>query len=333
MEKINKVLLGKNITLNLITENDSNEYYIAGFENMDEEVNYFTGSYGDYSKEKILTYVKSIIDDDTRYDYLIRDLNNKIIGEVVINEIDYKTSSASYRIAIFDKSNFNKGYGSIASKLVLDFCFDILDLHRIELEVYSFNKRGIKVYERLGFEIEGIRRDAYFIDNHYHDIIQMAIINKKHGIKSEEKLSFEYKAKNDFTSAITFLYFDDYENAANFFENTLELKKVSDKGFAKIYCIGKSSYIGIVKKSSGSVDERVLISINTNDVEKIYDKFSNYQLKQTEINIIKQIPLKSFFFKGPENYDFEVQEFINKEDKKIFEWGNYGPYRLFRNKF
>ncbi|PAT02250.1 hypothetical protein CI105_02590 [Candidatus Izimaplasma bacterium ZiA1] len=318
MEKINKVLQGKNIKLNLITENDFNEYYISGFVNMDEEVNYFTGSYGDYSKEKILTYVKSIVDDDTRYDYLIRDLNNKIIGEVVINEIDYETNSSSYRIAIFNSCDFNKGYGTSASKLVLDFCFDVLDLHRIELEVYSFNKRGIKVYKKLGFEIEGIRRDAYIVNNNYHDIIEMAILNPKHDRKSEEKLCIE-DINHDFTSSITFLYFEDYENATNFFEDTLELKMVSDKEFAKIYCIGKASYIGIVKKASGSVKERVLISINTNNVSKTYDRLSKYDLNQTKINIIEQIPLKSFFFKGPENYDFEIQEFINKEDKIIFE--------------
>jgi len=333
MEKINIALKSDDFSLSLITTKDFEDYYQAGFTNIDDEVTYLTGSVGNYSKETILSYINKIVLDNTRYDFLIRDKTNKIIGEVVINEIDYEAKSANYRIAIFKSSDFNKGYGSKSSNLVINFCFDILKLHRLELDVYSFNKRAIKVYQNLGFDIEGIKRDSYFHDGEYHDIILMSIINKKDGRLSKEKHSIKTIGKKDLTSAITFLYFENYENAKNFFENTLELETVSDKNFAKIYRVGESSYIGIVKKASGSIDEKVLISLNTSDVQKAYNKLLKFNLNQTEIKTIKQIPLKSFFFKGPENYDFEIQEFINEEDKIIFEWGNYGSYSIFRCKF
>ena len=59
---------------------------------------------------------------------------------------------------------------------VLNFGFGIYNLHRIELQVYSFNKRAIHVYEKLGFKREGVLRDYLYFNNQYHDAIVMSIL-------------------------------------------------------------------------------------------------------------------------------------------------------------
>jgi RimJ/RimL family protein N-acetyltransferase len=47
-------------------------------------------------------------------------------------------------------------------------------LHRLELVVNYNNERAIRLYERFGFEKEGVKRDALWIDGHYIDAFYMA---------------------------------------------------------------------------------------------------------------------------------------------------------------
>lgn len=57
-----------------------------------------------------------------------------------------------------------------------DFAFEALKLHRLELDVYSFNPRAENVYLKAGFRREGIRREAVFLDGQYADDILMSIL-------------------------------------------------------------------------------------------------------------------------------------------------------------
>lgn len=125
------------------------------------------------------------------------------------------------------------------------------------------------------------------------------------------------------SSQITFLYFNDYHAGCEFLENILELKAVYDPGWAKVYRTVGDAYIGAVKAKDGSIDGRhkggVLISLTVENIDNYYKKFQS--LKVTDLSEIKHfdgIGLRSFFFKGPEGYDFEIQEFLNKELKKLF---------------
>jgi len=126
-----------------------------------------------------------------------------------------------------------------------------------------------------------------------------------------------------YSSSISFLYYKNFEKAKLFFEEILGLELVMDQGFAKVYRISASSFVGCVKKSEGSIDSSnrggTLISLSTDNVEKEYERIKNYRLPYlSELEVIDRIPLKSFFFKDFEGYDFEIQEFLKKEDKELF---------------
>lgn len=96
----------------------------------------------------------------------------------MINEIDARTRSANFRIAIFDYKNLGKGIGSWAVQKTVDYAFSELHLHRLSLDVFSFNPRAKHVYEKAGFIQEGILRDAAMdpADGSYADVILMAIL-------------------------------------------------------------------------------------------------------------------------------------------------------------
>ena len=158
-------------TVRLINENDFENYYNNGFLNCSEETDYFTGTTEKYKKEDILNYINKIVDDKTRFDFVILDNDNKIIGEVVLNSID--NGLCNYRIAIFSKDSFSKGIGYNASKFVFDYAFNNTDIERIGLEVYPFNERGLNLYKKLDFvfikevvdeEAEDLYRVSYYME-------------------------------------------------------------------------------------------------------------------------------------------------------------------------
>ena len=178
MKNLKKEIYGEKITLRQMQEDNIEEYYMAGFAFEDKQVNKMTGNKVKFTKEDIENYVKRIVCDDTRYDFLILDKNKNIMGESVINQIDKEINSANFRIVIFKSENLEKGMGSEAIKLTVKFAFETLNLNRLELEVFDFNKRAYKAYKNAGFIEEGILRESEFIDNEYCDTIVMSILKR-----------------------------------------------------------------------------------------------------------------------------------------------------------
>ena len=112
-----------------------------------------------------------------RHDFAItRPGDPTYLGEVVLMDIDDDNRSAVFRIALARESLFGQGLGTAATQRIVDFGFDDLGLHRIELEVYAFNDRARHVYEALGFVVEGVKRDALWQDGAFHDAIVMSIL-------------------------------------------------------------------------------------------------------------------------------------------------------------
>jgi len=98
------------------------------------------------------------------------------IGNCGLHSIDYVNRFAEFGIMLGEKSKWGKGYAPEAGRLIIDYGFKQLAMHRIYLHVYSHNKRAQRAYEKLGFIPEGILRESYFRDGRYYDTIIMAIL-------------------------------------------------------------------------------------------------------------------------------------------------------------
>lgn len=165
------------IKIRLLENEDLHEYWKSGFENPDKDMFYYTGTTNYPSKDEIKKFIENSIIDEERRHFLICNKEENILGEVVLMDIDNEYRSCSFRIALFNKENFNKGIGFKATKEVLKFAFRDLNLHRVELEVFDYNPRAKSMYEKCGFKEEGIKRDALFINNEFHDVYIMAILD------------------------------------------------------------------------------------------------------------------------------------------------------------
>lgn len=157
-------------------EEDAGEYYENNFHPFDPETARLTGSRTDFSRDEVVGFFKKCIEDRNRYDFLILSPEGKIIGESVLNEIDWEVRKANFRIAVFHPEDCGKGIGSWAIKSTLDFAFREVKLHRVELDVFSFNPRAIRAYEKAGFRREGVLREAVKDGDRYGDDILMAIL-------------------------------------------------------------------------------------------------------------------------------------------------------------
>ena len=102
-----------------------------------------------------------------------------IIGTTGLHAIDWVNRDAVFGIAIWDARWWNKGIGTEATHLMVEYAFDQLNLHRVQLEVYEYNERAITVYKKVGFVEEGRRRKQKFLHGEYYDTIIMGILREE----------------------------------------------------------------------------------------------------------------------------------------------------------
>lgn len=103
--------------------------------------------------------------------------NNAPIGSVYLRDIDEKNERAEFGVFIGEDNARGKGYGTEATKLLCQYGFQKLGLHKIMLRVFSFNQSAIKAYENAGFVQEAYLKDEVKIGDKFYDIIYMAVIN------------------------------------------------------------------------------------------------------------------------------------------------------------
>jgi len=136
-------------------------FEISDIEYMEEclkdlEVIKLTGSPMDFDKELVIKWYSTRNEQVDRLDLAIIDKsNNIVVGEVVINEYDEVQNSMNYRILIGPMGR-NRGLGTEATTLILDYVFLNTDLKQLTLSVYAFNPRAQRVYEKTGFVLDSI---------------------------------------------------------------------------------------------------------------------------------------------------------------------------------
>lgn len=162
--------------IQLAKAEDVDCYYEQNYCPLDKEVARLTGCKKEFTKEEVTSFFLKSIEDKDRYFFLIVSPDGRIIGESVINEIDWELRCANFRIGIYHSEERGRGIGGWAIEVTRDFAFEELGLHRLELDVYSFNPRAEKAYLKAGFKREGILRDAIMDGEQYADDILMAIL-------------------------------------------------------------------------------------------------------------------------------------------------------------
>ena len=136
-----------------------------------------TGTQNSFTEDQIRGWLDGLAARHDRADWaVIRLEDGAHIGEVVLNDLDGPNESMNLRIALSGEKARGQGYGTEAIRAVLDHAFDTVGLHRVGLDVFSFNPAAQRVYEKCGFLVEGRQRHTMKWDGEWVDSILMGIL-------------------------------------------------------------------------------------------------------------------------------------------------------------
>lgn len=170
------VLIGEKVVLRPFETEDSERMIrilaevevqrLTGSATHDEETQ---GEMGEEEQERVRAWYATRRTQTDRLDLAIVDrASGMLVGEAVFNEYDDSTGNVNFRILIGSEGQ-GKGLGTEAIALFLRHGFEVLGLHRVGLEVYSFNPRAERVYVKNGFVLEGVKREDFRYNGEYID--------------------------------------------------------------------------------------------------------------------------------------------------------------------
>ncbi len=102
--------------------------------------------------------------------------SDNLIGYIDIDDIQWTNRCGWLAMGIGDPNHRRKGYGAEALGLMLRFAFHELNLHRLQLTVFSYNEGAIKLYEKLGFTREGAFREFILRDGQRYDMFLYGLL-------------------------------------------------------------------------------------------------------------------------------------------------------------
>ena len=172
---VKPVLTGEKTVLRPFTESDADGIWQLI---QDPEVVRFTFEPStELTPERLRSWYATRADQPDRLDLAVTDpATGELLGEVVLHEWDPAARSCTFRTLIGPRGR-GRGIGTEATRLIVGYAFEQLGLHRIQLEVYGHNHRARRVYEKVGFVVEGVRREAQLRDGQWVDDVLMAILD------------------------------------------------------------------------------------------------------------------------------------------------------------
>jgi RimJ/RimL family protein N-acetyltransferase len=100
-----------------------------------------------------------------------------------------RAMTATLFVGIGERNHWGQGLGTEATRLICEYGFFFRSLHSIKVEVNGYNRRAIRVYERLGFKLVGRLRDTIMLNNQRYDQVIMDLL--RHELALEHVTRFQ----------------------------------------------------------------------------------------------------------------------------------------------
>ncbi len=178
MRKCKNFIEGKNIYLRELKISDVNRNY-RNWMNDPEVMRYMESRFEKWSIKKLKDYV-SKIRNNSNYLFLAIILKdgNTHIGNIKVGPIHRVHKFADVGIVIGERIYWGKGIATEAIKLIADYAFNKLNLHKLTAGAYEDNIGSIKVFRKAGFSVEGIKEKHYLYNGNYVDAVLLKILRK-----------------------------------------------------------------------------------------------------------------------------------------------------------
>lgn len=170
------VLTGKAIYLEGLSAKHVNQRY-ADWLNDKEVCRDNRHGTGDNTIEKTRKYVESVDKSDTDAVFAIMTTEGgRHVGNISL-KISWENNSGEISIIIGEKDAWGKGIGGEAYRLVIDYGFKTIGLHRLFSGMTARNNPMIKVAQKAGMLFEGVSKGSFYKDEEYLDIVKYGIVN------------------------------------------------------------------------------------------------------------------------------------------------------------
>ncbi len=132
-----------------------------------------------FSAKTVQKWIEKLYENADNYFFSIRLLENGcIVGGISLDSINWVQRDSFVGIGLGQRENWGKGYGTDAMKIMLRYAFTELNLRRVTLDVFEYNERGIRSYEKAGFVVEGRIRQMIQREGRRWDVIFMGILRE-----------------------------------------------------------------------------------------------------------------------------------------------------------
>ena len=112
--------------------------------------------------------------------FLIRTLeDDRLIGDIGLDSVRNGHGDTFVGIGIGEREYWGKGYGTDAMRILLRYAFTELNLERVSLDVFEYNPRAVRSYEKAGFKHEGRARGWLHRAGRRWDLIYMGILREE----------------------------------------------------------------------------------------------------------------------------------------------------------
>lgn len=186
-EEYGKYLEGERIYLREVRPSDVNENYYRWM-NDPEITQYLESRFYPNALESIQDFVKGKLGDrESAFFAIVLKDSDRHIGNIKIGPVNWIHRIADIGLMIGDKASWGKGYATEAIRLVTEYGFKTLNLHKITASCYASNQGSAKAFVKVGFFEEGVRKSHSFSYGKYEDVILLGIINPAHADSIEKR--------------------------------------------------------------------------------------------------------------------------------------------------
>ncbi|MCK4409132.1 MAG: GNAT family N-acetyltransferase [Candidatus Eisenbacteria sp.] len=169
-----RFIIGAGITLRALTRDDLP--HIRRWLD-DPELRGLIGATASMTEEGAGKWFERVDSDPSRIWYVIvDDEDDSVIGEAGLLRLFPEWRTTDMTVIVGEKERRGNGRGSEAGRLLLDFAFNYLGLHRVAIGVVGFNEAALSFWRKLGFREEGVQRDGYLHDGVFHDFVMMSVL-------------------------------------------------------------------------------------------------------------------------------------------------------------
>jgi RimJ/RimL family protein N-acetyltransferase len=170
------MLKGKKVFLRAIETEDLKQ--LLDWRNLPEFRRYFREIRELNMDQQLNWYEKIVLSDPNVKMFAITDIQHQLIGACGLCYIDWVNRSADFSIYIgVDGLYIDDVLAVDVSKLLIRYGFEELNLHRLWAEIYSFDNKKKKLFETLGFHLDGLHKETHWAEGKWHDSLFFGLLS------------------------------------------------------------------------------------------------------------------------------------------------------------